>query len=39
MIQIGTNTIQAENFTRSAIAPLISAAVMTAKVIWNATYT
>ncbi len=31
----GRKTSQAENFTRSAIAPLISAAVMIAKVIWN----
>ena len=37
MIQSGRKTIQAENFTRSAIAPLISAAVMTAKVIWKPT--
>ena len=33
----GTNTIHAENFTRSATAPLISAAVMTAKVSWKPT--
>ena len=33
--QSGTKTIQAENFTRSAIAPLIRAAVMTAKVSWK----
>ena len=31
----GTNTTHAENFTRSAIAPLMSAVVMTAKVSWN----
>ena len=30
-------TIQVENFTRSATAPLISATVMTAKVSWNPT--
>ena len=35
--QIGTNTIQVENLTRSATAPLISAAVMIAKVSWKAT--
>ena len=39
MTQIGRKTSQEENFTRSAIAPLISAAVMTAKVSWNATKT
>ena len=31
----GTNSSQAENFTRSAIAPLIRAVVITAKVSWN----
>jgi hypothetical protein len=31
------NTSQVENFTRSAIAPLISATVMIAKVSWKAT--
>ena len=35
--QIGTNTIQAENFARSAMAPLISAAVRMAKVSWKVT--
>ena len=35
--QSGTKTTQAENFTRSATAPLISAAVMIAKVIWKPT--
>ena len=35
--QIGRKTSQAENFTRSAIAPLIRAAVMIANVIWKAT--
>ena len=35
--QSGTKTTQAENFSRSATAPLISAAVMIAKVIWNIT--
>ena len=33
----GRKTTQAENFSRSATAPLISAAVMIAKVIWNIT--
>ena len=33
--QIGTNTIQAENLARSAIAPLTSAAVMIAKASWK----
>ena len=33
----GTKTTQAENLSRSATAPLISAAVMIAKVIWNIT--
>ena len=33
--QIGTKSSQAENFTRSAIAPLIRAVVITAKVSWN----
>jgi hypothetical protein len=28
------NTIQAENLTRSAMAPVISAGVMTANIIW-----
>ena len=39
MTQSGRKTSQDENFTRSAIAPLISAAVITAKVIWKATKT
>ena len=34
-----TNTDQAENFARSAIAPLISATVMIANISWNATNT
>ena len=34
-----TNTISAENFTRSANAPTISAGVMQAKVIWKMTKT
>ena len=33
--QIGTNTIQAANRARSAIAPLTRAAVMIAKLNWN----
>ena len=33
----GRKTTQAESLTRSAMAPLISAAVMTAKVSWNIT--
>ena len=33
--QIGTNTITAVNFMRSAVAPRIRAAVMAAKVIWK----
>ena len=37
MTQKGRKTIQEESFTRSAIAPLISAAVMTANVSWNIT--
>jgi hypothetical protein len=35
----GRKSTQAENFIRSATAPLIRAAVMTAKVIWNITKT
>ncbi len=37
MTQTGTNTIHVENLTRSATAPLMRAAVMTAKVSWNPT--
>ena len=33
------NTSQVENFTRSAMEPLISATVMIAKVIWKPTTT
>ena len=33
----GRNTTHAENLRRSATAPLMSAAVMIAKVIWNIT--
>ena len=39
MTQTGRNTSQDENFTRSATAPLISAAVITANVSWKATKT
>ncbi len=35
--QSGTKSIQAENFRRSATAPLISAAVITANVSWKPT--
>ena len=35
--QSGTKTTQAENFIRSATAPLMRAAVMIANVIWNIT--
>ncbi|QYU69137.1 hypothetical protein J4558_03040 [Leptolyngbya sp. 15MV] len=33
--QIGTKAISAENFSRSAVAPRISAAVIAANVIWK----
>ena len=35
--QMPAKTIQAPNFVRSAIAPLISATVMIANTAWNAT--
>ena len=35
--QSGTKSSQAANFIRPSTAPLISAAVMIAKVIWNIT--
>ena len=37
MSQSGTKSSQAENFSRSATAPLIRAAVITAKVSWKPT--
>ena len=39
MTHSGRKTSHEENFTRSAMAPLIRAAVITAKVSWNATKT
>jgi hypothetical protein len=35
IVQAGTNTIQAANLARSAIAPLTRAAVMIANINWN----
>src|SRR5581483_12362618 len=37
--QIAHTTTQAENFIRSAMAPVISAGVITANIIWKATNT
>ena len=37
MTQSAVNTIQVLNFTRSAIAPLMRATVIAAKVNWNPT--